>query len=108
MKRIKAFFKKVLLWTIIPAGAMITVYFLFFASSDMTYTQPKIVTETVTEIKNPLDPEYEKRQAELEDRYRKIANIEAQIDVNKAEIERLQAVNKTLTADLADFMTATE
>lgn len=107
MKRIKAFLKKVLFWTIIPAGVMLGVYFLFFHSSTVEFHAPKVIENEVIKEINPLDPQYEKRQAELEDRYRQIANLEAQIQVNKTEIERLNAKNVELTAELADFMTAT-
>lgn len=105
--RAKAFIKKVLFWTIIPAGVMISIYFLFFHSSTVEFHAPKVIENEVIKEINPLDPQYEKRQAELEDRYRQIANLEAQIQVNKAEMQRLDIKNQELTAQLADFMTAT-
>lgn len=107
MKRIKAFLKKVLYWTVIPLIVILAIYFLFFHSSDVTYNAPKVIENEVIKEINPLDPQYEKRQAELEDRYRQIANLEAQIQVNKAEMQRLDLKNQELTAQLADFMTAT-
>lgn len=106
-QRIKAFVKRALFWTVIPAGVMLGVYFMFFHSSETSYTAPQVIKDEVIKEVNPLDPKYEQRQAELEDRYRQIANLEAQIQVNKAEMQRLDQKNKELTAELADFMTAT-
>lgn len=108
MRRIKAFMKKVLYWTVIPLLVIVGIYFLFFHSSEVSYTTPNVIKEEVIKEVNQLDPLYEQREAELAEKYRKIQSLEARIDVNKTEIDRLMAENKALTTDLADFMTATE
>lgn len=108
MKRVRAFIRKVVVWTIIPLTILIAVYFLFFRTTEVSYIKPEVITNEVVKEIDPLDPKYEERKAQLEDRYRKIAELEARVDVNETEIQRLNEENKSLRAELADFMTATE
>lgn len=108
IKRVRAFLKRVVLYLVLPVVVATAVYLLFFKADVVTVTAPEVVTEVVTQEVNHLDPLYEQREMELAEKYRKIQNLEARIDVNKTEIARLQKENEALTAELADFILATE
>lgn len=56
---------------------------------------------------NPLDKKIEDREKELDEKYTKIKSIEARIDVNVAEVQRLNEQIKADRAELSGFMTAT-
>lgn len=70
------------------------------------YVTEVVEKEVVKEI-NPLDEQIRLREEELEEKYSKIKGLEARRDVLVAERERLDAEIKTLTSELAGFMTAT-
>jgi len=88
---------------VIAAG----IYLFYFYDNSEVYTKPEKPTEVevIKEI-NHLDPLYEKREAELADQYRKIQSIEARIDVNEAEVERLDEQILADRAELSAFITA--
>ena len=82
------------------------IYFFYFYDNSEVYTKPDVIeTEVIKEI-NHLDPLYEQREAELADQYRKIQSIEARIDVNEAEMERLEEQILADRAELSAFITA--
>lgn len=95
----------------IVAGVIVAgvVYIGLGMNRTYEYTAPGVIEKEVEIIKevNPLEGQYEKREMELAEKYRKIQSIEARIDVNQAEIERLQAQVKADRAELSSFMTAT-
>lgn len=68
----------------------------------------EVETKEVIKEVNPLDELYEQREKELDEKYSKIQSTQARIDVNQAEIDRLNGLIKEDRSKLADFMTAIE
>ena len=66
------------------------------------YIQGEVVEKEV--LINPLDEQIRIREAELEEVYTKIKSVEARLDVNKAEVARLQSENVDLQKQLASFI----
>ena len=75
---------------------------------DVINNAPFVQTKEVTKEVNPLEEKYVQREKELDEKYSKIQSIEARIDVNQAEVERLTGEIKKDRAELSGFMTATE
>lgn len=93
---------------IIVLGATLGGVFYWGTTKGKTieYTQGETI-EVVTPV-NPLDKQIEAREKELEEKYTKIKSIEARIDVNVAEVARLNEQVKKDRAELADFMTGAQ
>ena len=75
-------------------------------STKVEYKQGETIEKPV-EV-NPLDKQIEIREKELEEKYTKIKSIEARIDVNVAEVARLNEQIKMDRAELSDFMTGAQ
>jgi septal ring factor EnvC (AmiA/AmiB activator) len=91
---------------LIIAGVVIGVLaagFMFMPSKTV-YMNPEVVEKKVVTEVNHLDEQYKQRNDELEEKYRKIQDLEARLDVNKAEIKRLEAQDLELQKELAGFI----
>lgn len=75
------------------------------SSTKVEYKQGETIEKEIPV--NPLDEQIKQREQELEEKYTKIKSIEARIDVNVAEVARLNEQIKKDRAELAGFMTAT-
>lgn len=94
---------KYLIVTGVVIGVLATGF--MFMPHKTVYVNPEVIEKEV-EV-NPLDERYKNRENELEEKYSKIKSLEARLDVNKTEIDRLTQENKNLQKELAGFMTGT-
>lgn len=83
----------------------------FVSNRPVSYVAPEkeiVIEEKIVVTPDPLNELYAKREAELEEMYRKIQGVEARLDVNTSEISRLEKENTVLMKELASFITAIE
>lgn len=93
--------------SIIVLGAILGGMYLWGTqnSTKEIYKQGETIEKEIPV--NPLDKQIEIREKELNEKYTKIKSIEARIDVNTAEVERLNAQILSDRKELSGFMTAT-
>jgi uncharacterized membrane protein YgaE (UPF0421/DUF939 family) len=94
--------------TLVLLGVVLAVALaaFWFMPSKTVYMNPEIIEKEVEVPVNLLDEQIKKRNEELEELYRKAQNLEASIDVRKAEVKRLEALNVEDQKELASFIQA--
>jgi hypothetical protein len=99
---------KYIIFTVIVLGALLGGSALIGGEQVVQNTVTEYVNKEVKVEVNPLDEMIKAREAELEEKYNKIQELEAERDVLVIDVEKKEARIREINKELSGFMTGTQ